>query len=268
MTMQTRIRTAAEARQAGLIILGAGRPSVGRKHSALRIVGRDRKTLDWILHAFRKLVKNTVFVGGYEMQRVAEVFPNVDFVLNSAWNETGAAGSLLAAPIEEDQDCYVCYSDIVLRPELARKMADAPEYEVVVAIDSRPEHASGIRRTEREAIRINEDRAIGVGMAGPGRRAEFIGAVRFPAHTMSTLRAMKASADPALRQGHLSAIVGALIADGHNVHLVEAHGSWSDLDDDRDLTRFLFGTKAETLERLRERVSRSIILEQVRIDVG
>ncbi|MET3839613.1 PEP/pyruvate-binding domain-containing protein [Bradyrhizobium sp. OAE829] len=251
-----------------MIILGAGRPSVGRKHSALRVVGRDRKTLDWILHAFKKLVGGTVFVGGYEMQSVLEAFPGVDFVLNSAWNETGAARSLLAAPIDEDRDCYVCYSDIVLRPELARKMADAPDYAIVVAIDSQPEHETGIRRTERETIRIDEGRAIGVGMVGPGRRAEFIGAVRFPAHMMPALRTMKVSADPALRQGHLSAIVGALIADGHNVHLVDGHGCWSDLDDDRDLTRFLFGTKAETLERLRERISRSIILEQVRIDVG
>jgi len=266
--MHKSILTTAEAREARLIILGAGRPSVGRKHSALRVVGRDRKALDWILHAFRKLVKGIVFVGGYEAQSVLEAFPDVDFVLNSAWNETGAAGSLLAAPIEEDRDCYVCYSDIVLRPELARKMADAPDYDIVVAIDSQPEHETGVRRTEREAIRIDEGRVVGVGTAGPGRRAEFIGAVRFPAHMMPTLRTMKVSAEPALRQGHLSAIVGALIADGHNVHLVDAHGSWSDLDDDRDLTRLLFGTKAETLERLRERVSHSIILEQVRIDVG
>ena len=50
--------------------------------------------------------------------------------------------------------------------------------------------------------------------------------------------------------------------------VVDFEGGWAELDSEQDLARFRFGTKAETLERLRGRLTSARVLPQYTLRVG
>ena len=75
---------------ARVIILGAGRPLDGQTPSGLRHTDRHQKVLDWILHAFKRLAPEIVYVGGYRAAEVAEQYRDLHFVFNEDWETTGA----------------------------------------------------------------------------------------------------------------------------------------------------------------------------------
>ena len=46
------------------------------------------------------------------------------------------------------------------------------------------------------------------------------------------------------------------------------HGDWAELNDPKDISQFVLGTKAETLSRLQNMIKRSIILDQFTFTVS
>ena len=53
----------------------------------------------------------------------------------------------------------------------------------------------------------------------------------------------------------------------YTVALVDVKGNWAELDSPQDLFHFKFGTKAETLKKLENKLKHSRVLEQVKFTV-
>lgn len=260
---------------ARVIILGAGRPLDGQTPSGLRQTGRGQKVLDWILHAFKQLDAEIVYVGGYRAAEIAEQYRNLQFVFNEDWETTGALASLFKAPLSADRDHYVCYSDTVFRGDLVSWLCGIAPDRVAIAID----RAFLLRRgddahrggSSKEQVTVDSNNRItGVSNGGGANEtvAEFVGLMRLPRGVMPKVLQIAPIATGARRRHHLSALVEELCRADVNVEAVNAEGNWSDLDSDMALSRFVLGTKAETLDRLRERVRNANIEAQVRFSVG
>ena len=58
-----------------------------------------------------------------------------------------------------------------------------------------------------------------------------------------------------------------LVERGIKIEVVEIQGEWATLDSPQDLTQFIFGTKAETLERLQPLLQGGKICDQIRFEV-
>lgn len=250
-----------------LVVLGAGRPLAGFAHSALRLVDRHDKILDWILHAFRHVTTDVTFVGGYGAEQIGADHSAVRLVINPDWAETGAAWSLMSVPSEPVGDLFACYSDIVFRPEAVDRLMATPRDTVAVAVDWPSSSGRRLERSGREVVRVAGAEVTGVGAHGQGDVTEFVGIVRLPRAAVAELSSIKETATDNLRRGHLSALVGELVRRGYKVCAVPVNGHWSDLEDDRALTRFVFGTKAETIDRLRGRIRQASVPLQVRFTV-
>jgi phosphohistidine swiveling domain-containing protein len=74
---------------------------------------------------------------------------------------------------------------------------------------------------------------------------------------------LREEGDPELRRRHVSGLVAELAARGFGFASIDVSSEWSDLNDDRNLARFVFGTKAETLARLEPRLRHATIQPQV-----
>ena len=101
--------------QTRLIILGAGKPFSGEQHSVLRGTTGRRRVLDWVLHSMRAVEPDVHFVGGYQLDEIAERYPELHYSVNPHWQSTGAAASLLEAPLNDRVVHYVSYSDVLFR---------------------------------------------------------------------------------------------------------------------------------------------------------
>jgi len=256
-----------------VIILGAGPPYRGDIPSALVQTSSNRRTLDWILTAFNQVMEIEVhFVGGYRLDEVVQAYPHIFISVNPNWESQGPLGSLLAAPLSRDQTTYVCYSDIVVSAEIVRLLQDAAGDVVLVADRDwrhRYEGRSAEDMASAEKLRIVDGRVTELNPLIPVEQtdAEFVGIMKLSPLAVSRLIALRE------RQRELAAygtprLIQEFLAAGLDVNPAEIEGGWAELNAPQDLARFVLGTKADTLERLRPLVRQSVIDEQVKFTLA
>jgi choline kinase len=239
-----------------VVILGAGRGVRGGLPSAVVDIDHHGRVMDWLLDAFRELDPADVcFVGGFKAEEVAERYPDVRMVLNRDWARTGPVRSLGLAPLDTARPTFVCYSDVVFRRPAVAALRDGAA-DVVLAVDSTWRARYDGRRREdlehAEKVAMEDDRVLAVGTAvdTDTAAAEFAGLLRLaPAAATAAFAAIRAGRFPA--NATLPALVEHLIELGLTVATVDLAGEWAELDAKQDLARFVLGTKAESLERLR-----------------
>lgn len=240
-----------------VIILGAGKPMSGRTPAGLRMIDSQKKVLDWIMHAFRGLNPSFVFVGGYGIADVIGQMPaNVMVISNPDWHKTGSTDSLFKADLVDGADHYVCYGDILFRDDLVTRLANIDG--LVAAIDGSSRRLAG---GDAESLTFAGER-----IDHTGYQAEFVGLFKIPAAGVAAVRMLGADAD--LRQRHVGTLLQRLHQQGQEVRVVNAHGLWSNLDNDMTLARFVLGTKAESLARLQERLARWRLAPQFTVTVA
>ncbi|MEP6624387.1 MAG: PEP-utilizing enzyme [Acidimicrobiia bacterium] len=241
---------------AQVVILGAGRSVRGGVPSAMVDIDERGRVMDWLLDAFAVLGDPEIyFVGGFKAEDVVERYPQLRVVFNRAWAETGPVESLGLVPLDPLRPTYVCYSDVVFRRRAVELLAAAPPG-AAVAVDSQWRlrydgrspadlaRAEKVRRIGSAIVEMGVD--VGVGAAD----AEFAGLARLsPSAVVAATRAIVNGSLPATAA--LPALLDQIRAVGIDVHGVDLRGEWAELDAQQDLARFVLGTKAESLDRLR-----------------
>ena len=238
-----------------LIILGAGPSPDDGLPFGLQRVTLERRVLDWQLDAFAELSPEVSFVGGYDIEQVMRHFPALTYHFNADWRDTGAVASLslaigaLSDLVEGGRDLYVANSDILLRPDLVRRLASAPTNAITVAVDDIAAVPDVAGQKLPETVELAE-----------GRR-EFVGLVRVPAGLLSDFCERLAVLSSRHKRGHLSRLlVDAVAGLRLPLHFVPAGGLWGHAEHGRSVARFVLGSKAATLERLQNRLQLSRIL--------
>ncbi|WP_226538189.1 PEP-utilizing enzyme [Marinobacter nauticus] len=255
-----------------LIILGAGKPFKGEQHSVLRGTTGRRRVLDWLLHAMRGLNPQTNFVGGYQLEAVVERYPDLHYSLNPHWETTGAAASLLEAPLDAQHTHYVSYADILFRDSAVDALA-ALQTEIAILVDSswrsRYEGRSREDMARCEKVNLHGGMVTRLGRDIPEELAdaEFVGLVRLSGGVAGYL-ADTAAIPESLKSGSLSQLLEYLRIRGFPIAAVDVAGEWAEMNDANDLSRFVLGTKAQTLYRLQGVVTRSRIEDQVSFTVA
>ena len=104
------------------IIIGAGRgirlmPTTTDTPKCFAEV-KGLRILDWALKAFRENgLDDIVFIGGYQIDKVREAYPEFTFRHNADWENNNILASLFHAE-DQMEDGFVCaYSDILFTPE-------------------------------------------------------------------------------------------------------------------------------------------------------
>ena len=230
--------------------------------------------MDWLLDAFSVLDDPEVcFVAGFKADEVVERYPSVRTIFNRDWLHGGPMQSLGLAPLGPAHDTYVCYADVVFRRSAVAMLADASG-DAVFAVDSRwRDRYEGRSRRDldvAERVRLVGDQVVeaGAGVEVDGADvAEFAGVLRLTGPAAeATAGAIGAGAlEPTTS---LPALAGHLLDRGFAVTAVDLAGGWAELDAKQDLARFVLGTKAESLERLRSMSHGGEIAELVSFTYG
>ena len=92
--------TTERAHQTRLIILGAGKPFSGEQHSVLRGTTGRRRVLDWVLHSMRAVEPDVHFVGGYQLDEIAERYPELHYSVNPHWQSHRCGGVVAGSATE------------------------------------------------------------------------------------------------------------------------------------------------------------------------
>lgn len=254
-----------------VIILGAGKPFSGERPSALiEAPWTSRRVLEWLLDAFTILDNPEFhFVGGYRLEDVVAQYPNIYFSINPDWKRSGATGSLLSAPLDGGRDAYVCYSDTVFSPNIVAALA-ASDADITVCLDRqwrvRYEGRSDEDLACAEKVFMHPDGYVKLGrqVSPDEAEGELVGVFRFSARAITVVKEFgRQLVDTDCGRMDIPALINQLSSHGLSVGFIENPGRWAELNAPQDLARFVLGTKAETLERLRNLVKLSKIGEQI-----
>lgn len=221
------------------ILLGAARgfrrlDAAKSTPSSLHAVGARGTVLDWTLHALASHgVGPITYVGGYQIQKVIERYPNLDYRYHAGWKEDGELATLLAACPGGASSCLVMRSSTLVLPGAVERLGAA-------GMDVAAGHFS------------SKDGDAFVGVVG------IVG---------SRVDAALAIAEGLVRQNRRAGLaewVDALATSGVTITRVALDGLAAPITDRGALARTVFGSKARTLEHIRPLVKSALILDQIR----
>ncbi len=244
-----------------VIILGAGRSVRGNVPSVVRV-------MDWLVTAFQTLPRARFsLVSGFNANFLIEQFPDAEIFFNPQWESTGPVFSLSLVPLEIKSPTYISYADIVFRPSLVQQMENQTT-DVVLAVDSRWRNryqgraTSALLKAERISFKRKGSPFLDPNSAPDEADAEFTGLVRFSPKAVARIKNLLKLKTSSLSTT-LPQLIDQLILSGLSWSTVDSQGDWAALDAAQDLARFVLGTKAESLQRLKPLVRASLIPESV-----
>ena len=153
-----------------------------------------RRLLDWTLEAFRTNgLERVCFIGGYQIEKVRQNYPNFEFRENRDWEHNNILASLFCAADLMDDAFLCCYSDVLFTPDIVARLASS-KHDMVLGVDTawleRYEHRSDHPPDDAEKVTVANgcvtrvDRRI----AETEAHGEYIGVAKFSAAGAARLR--------------------------------------------------------------------------------
>jgi choline kinase len=143
-----------------VIIIGAGRgrrlmPTTADTPKCFAEIGGQR-ILDWTLQAFAANgLKDICFIGGYQIDKVREAYPQFIFRHNRDWENNNILASLMCAEDQMDEPFICCYSDILFTADVVRRLLDSPaDLALVVDTQWRDRYVHRTNHPEDDAEKV------------------------------------------------------------------------------------------------------------------
>jgi len=251
-----------------VVILGAGRCIRGSLPSAMVNIDPTHRLLDWLLPSFSILPSKEIdFVAGHMATVITKQYADIRFFFNPEWAMTGPVRSLTMVPLSSKISTYVCYSDVLFCQSAIEHM-EALKTDLVVAIDTlwrqRYQAPSRPDMDSKEKVLLEADRIIDIGkhLSTEEAGAQFAGLLKISGPLTSYFQEIIRS-EGFSKEAKLSEIIRFAIREGVSACVIDLKGEWAELDAPQDLARFLLGTKAESLERLKPLIRKGKIGRQV-----
>ncbi len=237
------------------IIIGAGRGSrlksmTDDQPKCYATIG-SRRILDWTLEAFAGAgLKDPVFIGGYQIDRIKRDYPHLKFRHNDNWQNNNILASLFYAEQDMSNGFICTYSDILFRNSIVKGALEHPG-DVVLCVDTHwrdryqdrsqhPEHdAEKVTRNSDVVTRIDRE------LSSDEADGEYIGVARLSARGAELFkqhyhRVRKDFAGKPWRQAkvfekaYLILLFQEMIEQGITVNLVTTHGDYMEVDTEED----------------------------------
>jgi len=249
-----------------LIVLAAGRPHRGSKPSLLRAPGIEGRVMDWVLRAFGVNNVKPHLMLGYHSKEISEFYPDIPHTVNSDWNKMKSAGTFLLSPFDQRENCYATYSDILFRKSTIDSLRQSKK-PISIVVDSfwrqryKGRSEADFQRCEKVIVKNGKAKKLGVNLDIETANSEFVGVSRFSGKAIEMIKRIQSEKQNSLKIRNLSGLIDILISRGLEVEAIDVEGDWAELNNPEDVARFILGTKAKTLSRLRSLLSLSQIEE-------
>ena len=236
-----------------------------------------KTVLRWVLNSLQKNnIHKIRFVGGYEIQKIGSIFPNLEFIYNAAWNETGVLESLFQARKYINGPVIISYGDIVFSNEVIKKIISDTEKDIVLAYEKKNlVEIYGSQDIVKNVISVENHKLKNIGYFKPNDESsgEFIGTVFFSNDASAELRYFLDKVYPKLlnkpfeqadkiQNAYLTDLLRYFKKNKYHLHCQEIGNEWIEIDNKKSLTKFVIGTKGDTLKKLKGISTKSVFCNQ------
>ena len=206
---------------------------------------------------FENNITDINIVGGFEILKIMQEYPEHKYFYNEKWEKTNSLYSLHKVINIVNDDIIVSYSDVIHDADTISNLIQHAE-NINIIYDSLWRN----RYENRDIDNIEKVFNSNMDLVG-----EFAGLCFIPKKSLPDIRVKTSE----LLHKNLKFSILDLIAEmlkSNDILLTDVKGNWAELDSIQDVNHFKFGTKAETLESLRNRLVLSSVLEQYTFSVS
>jgi len=243
-----------------IIILGAGKPKRGTEPSALKQISLKSVTLDWQIESFKKITNKTkiIFLGGYEINKIRKKIPIISF--KKIQRPKNILRTFLNINLNK-KDKIITYSDTIFRNEIFKKILKQPG-DAVFAVDStwKNRFESRTENDIKEAEKIN----LNIFNSKSKKLVEFTGLFLLRENSIEFIKKNKSK----IKGSSIIDLLYILKKSELNLKFIDIKNNWAELNFENDVSRFIMGTKSETLDRIRPILKKSIIGSQYRFTIN
>lgn len=241
-----------------------------------------KNLLDWTLSSLELAGLSRAqihFIGGYEIEKVIANQPDIQFVVNPQWHSTHVLGSLRYALNNwKGGDVLLMYGDTLFRSSCIREILSKTE-SMVLGIDTEWKNrvigTSKQHHAEKVIIKGGEIETIGRTEVPIEEHSFQFSGLTFISESVVKEIITAFNDDERLnnssiqQQGSLSDLVRFLSSKADiDFGWCDVTGKWAEIDLPMDLSKFIFGTKAETLERIKPFLKNSAVVPQMYFTVA
>tara|TARA_B100001057_G_C22870171_1_gene958470 strand:- start:3482 stop:6478 length:2997 start_codon:yes stop_codon:yes gene_type:complete len=253
-----------------LIILGAGKPHSGQDPAALKKIFQKFSTLNFILDFSKKMNLKTTYVSGFKSVKIKKKFPNLQIIHNKEWNKTGPIFSLDKVPLKANEDIIIMYSDILVRFETFKNLAQSKK-DFTCIIDSnykkRYKYRDKINLYSKEKIFFKDNKNYFFSDKNySNKSAELLGLIKIDHSKIEYLKKILAQINTRSNKCKLHHLLEK-IRKKNSIKIVDIKGDWAEINESNDISKFILGTKSETLNRLKSIIKKGKILDQFKFNV-
>lgn len=248
------------------IILAAGKPFMLESSQMIRTLFFEGKLLEWLLLALDcEEQKKTILVTGESLNMPIEYSSLVVIKENNLWNVTGSAYSLMLAlesiNIIDNDEVIISYGDILVRPEAISKI-ESIKSDCVIAYSSYT-YIKSDQRIENVYIQNSILRKAGYNLPSYLASGQFSGLIKISSDLARLLKDFLFNNSEEIKNFTIIDIIEWIRCQDVLIQAVDIQGQWAEIDHSKSIVEFIFGTKAETLERLRPVIKNAQIIDQI-----
>ena len=153
-----------------------------------------KRLIDWAVSSFHaNNLTDICFIGGYQIDKVKQQYPQFTFRENSGWENNNILASLFCAEDLMNGPFICCYSDVLFTPEIVAKLASSPG-DHVLGVDTewltRYEHRTDHPPDDAENVTVSDGSVTRVHreISEADAYGEYIGVAKFSAAGAARLR--------------------------------------------------------------------------------
>lgn len=229
--------------------------------------------LDWNISTLNetKINSKSIFlIAGYRYKEIQSIFPNINFIINPDWEKTHVSGSLRhALNYWNGDDLLIFYADTLIKPNNLKEFLSLTS-ENLIATSNLSNDNDKYDEISQELVEISNQYFTSNLEKESLNKKQFTGLTFLKKDSVSSFKSFLDKNKTIHDNSRLSSALQDFLIKNprHKFKEYDISDSWVELDSLKNITRFIFGSKAETLQRLKPFIKKSFVCDQIYFNIN
>lgn len=229
--------------------------------------------LDWNISSLndRGINSESIYlIAGYRYKEIQSLFPNINYIINPDWEKTHVSGSIRhALNYWNGEDLLIFYADTLFKPNHLKEFISLTS-ENLIGTSDLSNKSNDLDETAQELVQISNQYYAAHPENKPVTKKQFTGLTFLKKDLVSSFKSFLEKNKTTHDNYRFSMTLQDFLDANpkHKFKTFDLTDSWVELDSLENITRFVFGSKAETLHRLKPFIKKSFVCDQIYFDLS
>lgn len=231
--------------------------------------------LDWNINSLKEKginPKSISLISGHKFKEIQKLNPDINYIVNPNWKETHVTGSIRhALNYWSEDDLLIFYADTLFKPNILKEFISFTSENLIGTSKlSAIKDNANQKEINLETLNISNKYYSKFTFKKSQTSKHFSGLTFLKKESVLLFKTFLNDKRETYDNFRFSKALDGFVNSNPNIKFksINITDSWVELDSLKDITKFIFGSKAETLDRLKPYIKKSLICDQIYFDVN